>query len=414
MRLISPWSKATCPYCFEQFHLSQAPRRLTRPGSATEPDEQVGRYLAVPPPDLGKVVHPDRDRAWQRLLARVVVEEDGDSRKICPHCHMFLPTKTANGELTSEVIAIIGARSSGKSNYLGVLLNLLERRYMNEVGFVMFDQDSFSLQEMKPISSRKLYRERYYARLYDPAQPRAIDQTRSARQNPDLRIPLIYRLQFPKQPRHYLTRPLGSVCAMDLALFDAAGEDMDDQALLSQFYRFILRATGIIFLLDPFQYPGIRQRVPAELRQRLPRIDTDPSEIVARVINLFEERGGVRSGQKIAVPVAFALSKSDMLRPMLHAGSGVLKDSVHRGGFDLEDCQRVSNEVMECVKRWDSPQLVDLARGHFARFCFFAVSALGGLPDEQFRLRSLSPLRVADPLLWLLHERGYIQALQRV
>ena len=130
-----------------------------------------------------------------------------------------------------------------------MLLNLLERRYAGEVGFTMFDQNTFSVRDMKPVGSRKTYRERYYKRLFE--EQGAMDQTQSAKSNPALRMPLIYRLQFPKQWFHYLTQPLARKNAMDLVIFDAAGEDMDDTAMLDQFYRFLVRATGIIFIADP-------------------------------------------------------------------------------------------------------------------------------------------------------------------
>jgi len=403
-----------CPFCFERFFLAAAPRRVTSAAGAVQPDGHVARYLGFDaPPDMGEVRVPPAGNFWEQLLQRIVVSEegDGDSRKICPNCHMYLPNKTANGELTSEVFAIIGARSSGKSNYFGVLLNLLERRYAGEVGFSMFDQDTFSVRDMKPVGSRKLYRERYYKRLFE--ERGAMDQTLSAKSNPALRVPLIYRLQFPKQWFHYVTRPLAQMNAMDLVIFDAAGEDMDDTAMLDQFYRFLVRATGIIFVVDPFQYPGIRQQLSPELRAKLPAIETEPAEIVARVINLFEQRRGLRAGQKIDVPVAFTLSKADLLKDLVYSGSPILRDSVHRGGFDAEDCQQVSAEVMASIKRWDSPQLVDLAESHFRSYAFFAVSALGCLPDNQLRLAGLSPLRLADPLLFLLWKRGYIRAMPK-
>jgi hypothetical protein len=66
---------------------------------------------------------------------------------------------------------------------------------------------------------------------------------------------------------------------------------------------------------------------------------------------------------------------------------------------------------MQCVREWDSPQLVDLARDSFSEFAFFAVSALGALPEPQtMRIPPPSYRRVSDPLLWLLWRRGYIPA----
>jgi hypothetical protein len=413
MGLVAPWSKAICPFCFNRFHLSQAARRWTLPDAPKEKDTHVGTFLSLPPPEMGKV-EPPRRGGLLRLLRRLVVWDDWKSgaKKICPNCHMFLPHATASGQLSSDIVAIIGARSSGKSNYFGVLLNALEQRYAREVDFLIYDQETFSTTEMRPISSKKLYRERYGRRLFESPTCMAIDQNRSAAQDRFLRIPLIYRLEFRLRPIHYLTRPFRRVNAMDLVIFDAAGEDMEDPIALEQFYSYILGAAGIIFIIDPFQYPGIRSRLPPNLLPRFPKIPVDPAEVVSRVINLFERRAGLRVGQKISVPVAFAFSKSDLLNGVVHPTSPILRDSQHPGGFNLEDCRRVSEEVMECVREFDSPQLVDLAEKKFRSYCFFAMSALGQLPDEQLRIRPPDPRRVADPLLWIFWKRRYIPALK--
>jgi len=413
VKLVAPWHRVVCPFCFSRFHLADASRRETSPSAPRERDDHLGKFLAIPPPEMPKVVPPKASPFLKRLGRRFVVnpERTGEWKTVCPDCHMHLPHKTANGELDSEVIAIIGTRNSGKSNFFGVLLQALERRYASEVGFRMFDQETFSVREMKPVSSKKLYRERYGSRLFEGDDRRAIDQTLSAATNIETRIPLIYRLEFPRDPVGRVLHPFSRVKALDLVIFDAAGEDMGDPTMLQQFYRYILRAAGIIFVIDPFQYPGIRTRLTPELRARLPQVENDPSEIVSRVINLFEQRAGLRAGQKIGVPVAFALAKSDLLKSLVHPSALLLRESRHGGGFNLDECQRLSAEVTEYIREWDSPQLVDLAERSFKSSSFFAVSALGELPDADLRIRSVSPLRVADPLLWLLWRRGYIRAL---
>ena len=71
--------------------------------------------------------------------------------------------------------------------------------YADEVGFTIYDQETFSVREMRQISSKRLYRERYGTRLFGSARRMAIDQNRSAAQDRDLRIPLIYRLAFPRR-----------------------------------------------------------------------------------------------------------------------------------------------------------------------------------------------------------------------
>jgi hypothetical protein len=346
------------------------------------------------------------------FIQRLFVPDDwkDGTKKICPNCHMLLPHATASGQLASETVAIIGAKSSGKSNFFGVLLHELEHRYANEVGFTIYDQDTFSLYEMKQISSKKLYRRRYGSRLFEASHRMAIDQNKSAAQDSELRIPLIYRLEFPRRWWQRLLAPFARVRAMDLVIFDAAGEDVEDPVALEQFCKYILHAAGIIFIIDPFQYAGIRNQLRPEILRRIEKQPVDAAEVVSRVINLFESRRGMFPGQKIPVPAAFVFSKSDLLKTLVHGTSRIIRDSRHDGGFNLAECRRRSDEVIECIREWDSPQLVDLAERKFQTFSFFAVSALGQLPRASMEIDPVAPLNVADPLLWLLWQRGYIPA----
>jgi hypothetical protein len=414
MRLISPLSKATCPFCFERFHPRQAPLRSIDPKGKLFPDKHVQDFLSLnDAPSMG-VVHPPPGG----LLSWFLVDSVRHShlRKICPTCHMMLPHRLANGELTSEVFAIIGEANSGKSNYFGVLLKALERRYMTEVGFTFLEQETFLIDELRPISTRRLCSIRYWDQLYGERGPHAVSQTQSATTNTDLRIPLIYRLQFPRRPNHRFSHPFSKTVSVDLVIFDAAGEDMHDETMLGQFYRFIARATGILFLIDPTQYPGIRSKMDPALRNRLPALDLghDPSGVITRVANLIQERSGRPAGQKISAPVAVALSKSDLLSGLLYKGSPILKDSLHQGGFDVDDFRQLDAEVRQRVIDWDSPARVTIAESLFADTGFFAVSALGSLPDRTtMEIPSLSPCRVADPLLWLLWKHGYLGPKRR-
>jgi hypothetical protein len=318
---------------------------------------------------------------------------------------MFLPHKMACGELDSEILAIVGARNAGKSNYFGVLINALEGRYGREVGFSMFAQDTFFVDELRPISSRKLYERRYGSRLFS-SQPMALDSTPEAAANPDILIPLIYRVQFPLQAGQEATHPFSHFRALDLVIFDAAGEDLKDTVTRQQFARYITAASGIIFLMDPFALPGIAELLPRNMRTRLPQ-QGDAREVIQGTINLFESNG-LRADRKIPVPVAVAFTKSDMLEGIVDSTSPILRDSHHQGGFDEGDCQECSQEVEDYLHKWGCSDLCDLVKSRFENSQLFAVSALGQMPGQDLRLGAISPRRIADPLLWLLWSRGYI------
>ena len=179
-----------------------------------------------------------------------------------------------------------------------MLINALEARYAREVGFSMFAQDTFSVHKMQPVSSRELYQTRYGSRLFS-SQPTALNSTPPAATNPDILIPLIYRMQFPHQPSQQFARPFSQLKALDLVIFDAAGEDLQNTVTRQQFTRYVAAASGIIFLIDPFALPGIADLLPPRLRGCLPQQQGDAREVIYGTINLFEQRNGHRADQKI-------------------------------------------------------------------------------------------------------------------
>jgi hypothetical protein len=49
-------------------------------------------------------------------------------------------------------------------------------------------------------------------------------------------------------------------------------------------------------------------------------------------------------------------------------------------------------------------------RSGFSQYKFFGVSSLGRQPDGRGQLESVSPIRVEDPFLWLMHLLGQVKA----
>ncbi|MCG8649741.1 MAG: hypothetical protein MI861_07905, partial [Pirellulales bacterium] len=342
----------------------------------------------------------------ERLIGRFV-SNGNEGQKICPKCHLPLPHATAQGELDPKTIAIVGARSSGKSNYFAVLLNELEQRYSEELSFTMLGQNTFSVREGKPVSSHKLYRIRYGESLFGE-QNRIVPATLSAAAQADIRIPLIYRLLFNKRPIDRVLRPMADFTAMDVVIFDAAGEDLEDPTILDHFYRYITCAAGIIFIIDPTQFAGVRQQLSEETRAKLPQVQAGARDVVDALFQLLQRRGQ-RIDRRFRVPVAITLAKSDVLDSILPAGSPLRRDSDHSQGFDDADCDLVSEEVKSRLRQWDSAALIMHANS-FKNHRFFAVSALGDIPDGDRLEGGIEPRRVGDPLLWILWKLGYISA----
>ena len=80
----------------------------------------------------------------------------------------------------------------------------------------------------------------------------------------------------------------------------------------------------------------------------------------------------------------------------------------HRGFFNAKDHEKNSEIVGDLLEDW----LDESIRGRLGVYkdhAFFAISALGGNPDEKGDLRHTpQPVRVADPFLWMLWKKGFI------
>jgi hypothetical protein len=401
MPLVWPLGRITCLFCSYRFHPSRAPRRQI--GSAPEDDTVVANYLRLErPPRMGKVFAP----RWG-LHRRFWVDEDHqeadgtDLRKICPQCHMELPQRIANSYGSSRTIALLGGRNAGKSNYLGVLIHALEHRYQHEVGFNIWPLETLDLTNPGVgTESSKLWHERYNAALrLDGEGPHyAVAATQRAYISPESRIPLIYRISFPSPRQH------GRFRYLDLALFDSVGEDLSQQQprFLSDFYPHIAEAAGLIFLVDPEEFPSLANY--PGLRSPGWRPGSDSSVgVVHTVVNYLERKQGRRA------PAAVVVTKLDAFRDSIYPGSPIRDEARHHGGFDAETARLISDEVAAYLHEWGAGNLVRKVREGFSDHSFFALSALGQPPDPTTRvLARIRPQRIADPLLWLFWRLGYI------
>jgi len=322
---------------------------------------------------------------------------------ICPECHLPLPTGSTKDMIGSKLIAVIGGRNAGKSNYFGVLRKELKDKVGDEVGFTVIARDTFDHKERKLVSSNNIYKERFGNELYK--NHRAIGQTNPFSQDPQIRIPLIYRLKFNKGS--FLDSKV-----IDLIFFDSAGEDIQDKETIDKFYNYIFCASGILYLIDPLDFPGVigHPNMDENVLSKLNPDDKEPGEIFEDIVDLFGH-----FDDRNPIPIAFVLTKSDMLRDldMLgHSSHIFANEPKHDHGFDEEDMKIVSKEVKNLVDRWQGKHLLNVADNYFKEKEYFAVSALGQMPDNNQNLsKPITPHRLSDPILWLFWKNKLIPSL---
>ncbi len=308
--------------------------------------------------------------------------------KICPKCGGELPLNTGSGK--SYPISIIGAKETGKSNYVAVLVNELK----NEIG------RSFNCALM-PCNDRTI--NRYNADFYDPLYRHHECVRGSDAGDVD---PLMFSLIFQKRKGLFKAASNDSI---SLTFFDTAGENLNSVASMQTFNRYLYHSSGIILLLDPLQLPAVRNELQGKIR--LPEENADINTILDRTVEIIRKGTGlINIGKKIDIPIAIAFTKIDAVEGLLDPSSCLKNDSSHvrKGVFDRVDFQNANDEMQSLVESWLGNELSQKLSMHFENFAFFGLSALGSNPDEKNKISKLRPFRVADPFLWILSQENII------
>lgn len=386
----------TCPFCFEVFPSQSAMFRCSNPRcSGREEDTVYSEALGVRTPPTGRAFSAaPRSGLLSRFsqeMPKAACDKCGKDTnvRICPSCHFELSHDA--GLIDDYVIAIIGAKGTGKGHYLATLIHRLE----HEVG----TQFQAGLLRVGDVTRRR-FKNDYEQPLF--LRKEALEATLSGAVNLSVKVPMVFRLTI---------RDGRNTQAINLSFFDSAGEDMGSLDAMSIQAKYICHAAGIVFLLDPLQIDSVRQQLQGCPGVRLPPFDPDaePASIVERLRELFERQQSLRATAKVKTPVAFALSKIDMVMPILAPGSALLRTGEHFGYYNLSDSQSVHTEVWNYLQNWMGPGFDNRVASAFDKYRYFAVSALGRSPDEKGKLEAISSIRVEDPFLWLLCEMGLIK-----
>ncbi len=320
-------------------------------------------------------------------------------RFACPHCHNELvPEMVENG---SVIVSIIGAPSSGKTNYITVLINELKKNaHKVNLGF----SPTSVGRDSKEYTSN-LYNNEYYKRLYVDKQ--CAEKTKENEDKPS--IPLIFRLNVRNTKK-----------AVYLVFYDSAGENFNDPDKMEAQARFLSRSAGIVLLFDSYSVPKIDEM----LKER--RIQTNRKESDGTFRQSWEKiYDFMNRGKDKALfkkPFAITFSKIDTLIENKDYFHDLNLDSMDadvvpsylRGrdgeGFSLRECDNIHESFRSALSQWDSALLNELEdRSNFGPdgYRLFGISALGTMPNPDLSIPELKPFRVMDPLLWVLYKLGF-------
>lgn len=387
-----------CPLCFTRLNPDEYAFTVRGTGNPGVENPVASDYAGYQVLQEGmiKLSRPEGDAAWVPNPGRTLMESEAPAgtdieSEVCPECYFPLPDGWRQAGVTC--IGLSGARASGKSLYIAVLVKALSQ-YMVSRGTRLVPVNESTRDDYSKIYEEQLFVEQEVLNTTVPAK------------NSTVRLrPLIYSLGLVNGKRQYLV------------LRDVAGEELENLPAPTErlHLSFLSRADGIIFMFDPLAVDAVRRRlqdlVPAQIRTI-----GDPAVVLNNLQILSQ--GTLGSGR-----FAVALSKFDALQHlrnvddaqwspiMSNPGAGFMRQSSDGGPFDENDSQLVSAEVRSLLKLIGGEEIVTQVRnphsGQVVPHRFFATSSLGEPPEGSSLSRlGIAPYRVLDPVLWILAENG--------
>jgi len=387
-----------CPYCYETFTARQilfrCHGRSSRGGDPCKlrRDELLERRWGNTR-DVGPVFRPD---GWAKGKANAAACPDCGgvtNYRICPLCHSQLPVQF--GMVSSKMIGMAGAKDSGKTVYMTVLLHELRNRVGAEYNAAIMGADDDTLARFTQNYENVLY-----------ADSQMLLTTLGAGQNDGRVDPLVFRFTSTQDGLGG-----GKTEQRLMSFFDTAGEDFQSQDSVDVNTRYLACAEGILLLLDPLQMTGARRL--AAPGTPLPGTGPEyqsPEAILTRVTNLLLSQNK-RGKSEIDKPIAVVFTKIDTLWHTFDEHSPLRAAPPREGRFNTGDSLDVHEQIRDLLHSWEGSQIDQILRQHYPRrHRFFGVSALGGAPtpDQRVAASGIQPYRVADPLLWLLSDFGAV------
>lgn len=379
-----------CPRCFQWIPPDLSSWTLRNP-RATSLDEIASTYR-------GHAVHMGEVKSWrnnadappaQRPAPHEVAQQlGGPVVEVCPRCHYRLPEHWREGR--AVCLAMAGARFTGKTVFIAVLIKQLEKLH-ERFGHEVIPANEETARRYRAEYEKPLFEERGILPATQPARVEGAHQHE----------PLIFTLGVFDGIRHFLV------------IRDVAGEDLEDPAVGGPPWEFFAAADAVLFLFDPMRVEEVRDQL-CDLIPTAQSTGGDPREVLRTVMRLIGQ-----GNPKLAV----ILSKFDTLQAlrkvsnsswgqiMSSAGAAFSRDpGLVDERYNDADGRLLDAEVRSLLQKLDAgPMLRTMTNpitGRNYDHRFFAVSALGESPEGQtLHANGICPFRCMDPVRWVLAEQ---------
>lgn len=308
----------------------------------------------------------------------------------CPSCGFTLPVPIL--ELPSLPINVVGGMLSGKTSYITAMLHELSRATNLDV-------------VLTPIDDKSAEHQRH--NLDSILKGRLLEGTPSGEPFPQM-------WKFRSRKRHG-----NSVSACVLTIYDGSGDEYEVLSLTSAIPKCLAASKAMILAIDSLMIlqiksgkmvdPTVAKNSLAGCRCQRKYADAFIDAIAAYIKAI----GGLKSNQKITIPVAVIITKFDVVLPHLshekYPLSKTLDLSVQESPGDITRIEQTSFEIRNWLCDMGANSLVTVAKEHFNDICFFGVSSFGNPPKDIDTLPDeIRPYRVLDPILWLLKKTNFV------
>lgn len=394
-------AKYLCPYCYKENKMSEVDFRCVNRQCKELNDELLAQYCGKKTMVKLMTFKPQKNLIGKMPQYAECTECHTTSNvRLCPQCHNILPG--AIDESNDMIISIIGARDSGKSNYVGVLIHELQKRVMDKFDFA-FSMINESKDEYSERFGSFLYPDEYKKGATAGTSAHTVRRTEAHVRGASVTLSPPIVCELAKEKGRKIKR-------YSLSFLDSAGEDFEDPAAMATVMPYIAGSKGIIFLLDPMQIPKVRNQIDESIVKSSGSTEmgevTSHESVISNVAKLIRTKNKMRTDKKIDIPVVVAFSKFDALKGIVDSQSKLWNDSPHAklGEFDKMDLKQVDAEMRGLLHVWNAADFIRLVETEFSNAVFLPCSAFGACPDSSGNVAPPKSLRLEDGVLWVMNE----------
>ena len=375
--------KFTCPFCFSEY------------------DKERIKYVC---PDCGETTYPKTSAEKKKPSIRCEHCGRMATVRLCPECGEYnkqipeeakgvipLGALDADGSLP---FCIIGVSSSGKTNFITVMLHELSR--VSELRIALSAQNKYT---------RDVQRENYTNIYENHIPPRPTDPTELG----DRLKPQLWQI------KNLMRQKSNTTPTYTFTIYDGAGEDHSERLdPSSAICGYINASNAIIITLDPLILTNLRRMINPDVRRNSGASEGDTNsaeDIVNSVAAYIKAARGLNTNKMLTIPVAVVLTKFDTILQLdsLPAGAVVRKPSMtfSRGKVNLTEISQVNEEIRDWLYGIGEGSFIAALESHFKNF--YGVSSYGEPPETQGSVNeNIKPHRILDPVLWLFKEEKFI------